>query len=47
MVHHHFVRRLNMTLPNVTALLPHVRPTACWDQLCWETLTHGDPLSST
>lgn len=43
-VHHHFVHRLNMSLPNVTALLPQIRPTSCFDQLCWETLTHGDTL---
>ena len=43
-VHHHFATRLNMSLPNVTALLPQIRPTGCFDQLCWETLTHGDPL---
>lgn len=44
MVHHHFVHRLNGSLPNVAALLPAIRPTGCWDQLCWETLTHGDAL---
>ena len=46
MVHHHYVHRLNLSLPNVTALLRggKMRPTGCFDQLCWETLTHGDPL---
>jgi hypothetical protein len=44
MVHHHYVHRLNLSLPNVTALLPQIRPTSCFDQQCWETLTHGDPL---
>ena len=43
-VHHHFVHRLNLTLPNLTALLPNIRPLQCFDQLCWETLTHGDAL---
>mmetsp|Transcript_28288 Transcript_28288/g.74211 ORF Transcript_28288/g.74211 Transcript_28288/m.74211 type:complete len:442 (-) Transcript_28288:48-1373(-) len=43
-IHHHFVTRLNLSLPNVTALLPQIRPTGCFDQLCWETLTHGDPI---
>ena len=45
-VHHHFAARLNQSarLPNVSALLPALRPTSCWDQLCWETLTHGDAL---
>eukprot|EP00937_MAST-01D_sp_MAST-1D-sp2_P007342 g7342.t1 len=49
MVHHHYVARLNGSaaalLPNTTALLRHMaRPTSCFDQLCWETLTHGDLL---
>ena len=45
-IHHHFVHRLNMSLPNTTALLKYgkMRPTGCFDQLCWETLTHGDAL---
>ena len=43
-VHHHFVHRLNLSMPNVTAMLPNIRPTSCFDQLCWETLTHGDAL---
>lgn len=43
-IHHHYAHRLNLSLPNVTALLPRIRPTGCFDQLCWETLTHGDSL---
>ena len=49
MVHHHYAHRLNMSLPNVTALLPQMRPLGCRDpngSLCWETLTHGDALGS-
>lgn len=41
MVHHHFTGRLGIPLPNVSALLPVIRPTSCWDHMCWETLTHG------
>ena len=46
-VHHHFVSRKHLShlLPNVTAILPRIRPTSCFDQLCWETLTHGDALA--
>eukprot|EP01052_Picozoa_sp_SAG31_P004012 SAG31_NODE_161_length_21899_cov_16.832844_12_plen_82_part_00 len=40
-IHHHYAHRMNLSLPNVTTLLPHIRPTNCFDQLCWETLTHG------
>ena len=41
MVHHHYTGRLGIPLPNVSALLPEIRPTSCWDHMCWETLTHG------
>ena len=44
MLHHHFVTRLGgaAALPNVSALLPQIRANiACWDQGCWEALTHS------
>lgn len=43
MLHHHFVTRLGVsTMPNVSALLPQIRDNlVCWDQGCWEALTHG------
>lgn len=40
-LHHHFVDRMGLSMPNVSAILPVIRPTGCWDQGCWETLTHG------
>ena len=41
MIHHHFHTRLGLPMPNVSALLPRIRPLACWDHMCHETLTHG------
>ena len=43
MLHHHYVTRLGVAaLPNVSALLPQIRANLqCWDQGCWEVLTHG------
>lgn len=39
---HHYTTRLGLRLPNVSALLPQIRANiGCWDQGCWETLTHG------
>jgi|EP01047_Picozoa_sp_COSAG01_P056734 hypothetical protein len=43
-LYNHYVHRMNLSLPNVTALLPKIRPTSCFDQLCFETLTHGSPI---
>ena len=40
-IHHHFHSRLGMPMPNVSALLPRIRPLQCWDHMCWETFTHG------
>ena len=40
-IHHHFHSRLGLPMPNVSALLPKIRPLQCWDHMCWETLTHG------
>lgn len=40
-IHHHFHTRLGLPMPNVSALLPAIRPLKCWDHMCWETLTHG------
>ena len=40
-IHHHFHTRLGLPMPNVSALLPKIRPLQCWDHMCWETLTHG------
>jgi len=45
-MHHHFTERLGLPLPNVSALLPHIRPTSCWDHICWETLTHGGSFNT-
>ena len=42
MLHHHFSTRLGVAMPNVSALLPQIRANiACWDQGCWESLTHS------
>jgi hypothetical protein len=35
MIYHHFHERLGVPMPNVSALLPHVRPLKCWDHMCW------------
>ena len=45
MLHHHFHTRRGLALPNVSALLPQIRPS-CWDQICWETLTHGGSFNA-
>ena len=34
-IHHHFHRRLGIAMPNVSALLPRIRPLKCWDHMCW------------
>ena len=41
MLHHHFVGRKGLAMPNVSALLPIEQPM-CWDHMCWEALTHGN-----
>ena len=40
MLHHHFVGRMGLSMPNVSKLLPLETPF-CWDHMCWEALTHG------
>ena len=43
MLRSHFSGRLQVPMPHVSALLAvrGNRRDACWDQMCWETLTHG------
>eukprot|EP01047_Picozoa_sp_COSAG01_P017990 COSAG01_NODE_965_length_12401_cov_3.496098_3_plen_145_part_00 len=45
LIFHHFHVRLGVAMPNVSALLPKIRPLSCWDHMCWETLTHGGNFS--
>ena len=42
MLARHFVLRrgLRHAMPNVSALVP-LMAGACWDQMCWEILTHS------
>lgn len=41
MLHNHMVGRKGLAMPNVSAILPFVKKF-CWDQSCWEALTHGN-----
>ena len=46
MLHHHMVNRMGFRMPNVTAILPTELPM-CWDQQCYEMLTHGGAFNAT
>jgi hypothetical protein len=36
----HFVTRKGVAMPNTTALVP-LMVGQCWDQMCWEILSHS------
>ena len=40
MLTRHFVTRKGLTMPNTTALVP-LMAGSCWDQMCWEVLSHS------
>jgi hypothetical protein len=40
MLTRHFVTRKGLTMPNTTALVPRM-VGSCWDQMCWEVLSHS------